>query len=68
MPQTKFVSKGLSNLVLKPIVVINKIDKSASRIKQVEDELADLFLELAIHEDQLHYPVYYAIGREAGME
>lgn len=63
MPQTKFVlSKALAS-ELRPIVIINKIDKSASRIKEVEDELADLFLELAVHEDQLHYPVYYAIGR-----
>ncbi|MDB5186074.1 MAG: bipA [Candidatus Saccharibacteria bacterium] len=63
MPQTKFVlGKALAN-ELKPIVIINKIDKSGSRIKEVEDELADLFLELAVHEDQLHYPVYYAIGR-----
>jgi len=64
MPQTKFVlGKALAN-ELKPIVIINKIDKSGSRIKEVENELADLFLELAVHEDQLHYPVYYAIGRE----
>ncbi len=63
MPQTKFVlSKALAS-ELKPIVVINKIDKPGARIKEVEDELADLFLELAVHEDQLHYPVYYAIGR-----
>jgi GTP-binding protein len=63
MPQTKFVlTKALAN-ELKPIVIINKIDKQGSRIKAVEDELADLFLELAVHEDQLHYPVYYAIGR-----
>jgi len=63
MPQTKFVlSKALAN-ELKPIVVINKIDKPGSRIAEVENELADLFLELAVHEDQLHYPVYYAIGR-----
>lgn len=63
MPQTKFVlSKALAS-ELKPIVIINKIDKSAARIKEVEDELADLFLELAVHEDQLHYPVYYAVGR-----
>ncbi|MEK7561900.1 MAG: translational GTPase TypA [Patescibacteria group bacterium] len=63
MPQTKFVlTKALVNN-LKPIVIINKIDKPASRIKQVEDEIADLFLELAVHEDQLHYPVYYATGR-----
>jgi len=64
MPQTKFVLSKALQLELKPIVVINKIDKQASRIAQVEDELADLFLELAIHENQLHYPVYYAIGRE----
>jgi len=63
MPQTKFVLiKALANN-LKPIVIINKIDKSGSRIKEVENELADLFLELAVHEDQLHYPVYYAVGR-----
>ncbi|MCA9324116.1 translational GTPase TypA [Candidatus Saccharibacteria bacterium] len=65
MPQTKFVLSKALQLELKPIVVINKIDKPASRIHEVEDELADLFLELAIHEDQLHYPVHYAIGREA---
>lgn len=64
MPQTKFVlGKALAS-DLKPIVVINKIDKDGSRISEVEDELADLFLELAVHEDQLHYPVYYAIGRD----
>jgi len=63
MPQTKFVlTKALAN-GLKPIVIINKIDKPGSRIAEVEDELADLFLELAVHEDQLHYPVYYAVGR-----
>lgn len=63
MPQTKFVlGIALAN-ELKPIVIINKIDKSGARIAEVEDELADLFLELAVHEDQLHYPVYYAVGR-----
>ncbi len=63
MPQTKFVlGKALAS-GLKPIVVINKIDKPGARIHEVENELADLFLELALHEDQLHYPVYYAIGR-----
>ncbi|MGI9027957.1 MAG: translational GTPase TypA [Candidatus Saccharimonadales bacterium] len=64
MPQTKFVLSKALAAELKPIVIINKIDKSGSRVKEVEDELADLFLELAVHEDQLHYPVYYAIGRE----
>ncbi len=63
MPQTKFVLGKALAAELKPIVIINKIDKPASRIKEVEDELADLFLELAVHEDQLHYPVYYAVGR-----
>ncbi len=63
MPQTKFVlGIALAN-ELKPIVIINKIDKSGARIAEVEDELADLFLELAVHEDQLHYPIYYAVGR-----
>jgi GTP-binding protein len=63
MPQTKFVLGKALAAELKPIVIINKIDKDGRRIKEVEDELADLFLELAVHEDQLHYPVYYAIGR-----
>ncbi|HUD06431.1 MAG TPA: translational GTPase TypA [Candidatus Saccharimonadales bacterium] len=64
MPQTKFVlGKALAN-ELKPIVIINKIDKSGSRLTEVEDEIADLFLELAVHESQLHYPTYYAISRD----
>ena len=64
MPQTKFVlEKALENELV-PIVINNKIDKPGARIAEVEDELADLFLELAVHENQLHYPVYYAIGRE----
>lgn len=64
MPQTKFVlSKALANN-LKPIVIINKIDKNSARLSEVEDELADLFLELAVHEDQLHYTTYYAVGRQ----
>ncbi len=64
MPQTKFVLGKALGAGLKPIVIINKIDKPGNRLGEVEDELADLFLELAVHEDQLHYPVYYAIGRE----
>src|SRR5215475_14197799 len=63
MPQTKFVLEKALEANLQPIVIINKIDKPGSRIQEVEDELADLFLELAVHEDQLHYPVYYAVGR-----
>ncbi len=64
MPQTKFVLSKAFELGLKPIVVINKIDKPARRITEVEDELADLFLELATDENQLHYPIYYAVARE----
>jgi len=64
MPQTKFVLGKALSLGLKPVVVINKIDKPARRVAEVEDELGDLFLELAVDENQLHYPVYYAIGRE----
>lgn len=64
MPQTKFVLSKALELGLKPVVVINKIDKPARRIDEVEDELADLFLELATDDSQLHYPIYYAIGRE----
>jgi len=63
MPQTKFVLGKALAAELKPIVIINKIDKQGSRLAEVEDELADLFLELAVHEDQLHYPIYYAVGR-----
>ncbi len=63
MPQTKFVLSKALGAGLQPIVIINKIDKPGARIKAVEDELSDLFLELAIHEDQLRYPVYYAVGR-----
>ncbi len=62
MPQTKFVLTKALAYELKPIVIINKIDKPAARVKEVEDEIADLFLELAVHENQLHYPVYYAVG------
>lgn len=65
MPQTKFVLSKALELGLKPVVVINKIDKPSRRISEVEDELADLFLELATDESQLHYPTYYTIGREA---
>ena len=64
MPQTKFVLSKALVLGLKPVVIINKIDKPARRIDEVEDELGDLFLELATDESQLHYPIYYAIGRD----
>jgi GTP-binding protein len=64
MPQTKFVLSKALELGLQPVVVINKIDKAARRIDEVLDETADLFLELAVDDSQLYYPVYYAVGRE----
>lgn len=64
MPQTKFVLSKALELGLQPVVIINKIDKPARRIDEVEDELSDLFLELATEDSQLQYPIYYAIGRE----
>lgn len=64
MPQTKFVLQKALSLHLKPVVIINKIDKPAARIDEVESEIADLFLELASDESQLNYPIYYAIARD----
>lgn len=64
MPQTKFVLTKALALGLKPIVVINKIDKKDARIKEVVSEVEHLFLDLATRDDQLHFPVYYAVGRE----
>jgi GTP-binding protein len=64
MPQTKFVLSKALELGLQPVVIINKIDKAARRIDEVLDEIADLFLELAVDDGQLYYPVYYSISRE----
>ena len=64
MPQTKFVLSKALALKLKPVVIINKIDKPAARITEVESEIADLFLELATDEAQLNYPIYYAVARD----
>ncbi len=64
MPQTKFVLQKALELNLKPVVIINKIDKPAARIDEVKDEVESLFLELATDESQLFYPIYYAVARE----
>lgn len=64
MPQTKFVLKKAFELGLKPIVVINKIDKRDARVAEVLEETTDLFLELATHDAHLEFPVLYAIGRD----
>lgn len=64
MPQTKFVLQKALSQNLKPVVIINKIDKPAARISEVENEISDLFLELATDESQLNYPIYFAIARD----
>ncbi len=64
MPQTKFVLSKALELGLTPVVIINKIDKPGRDIARVENDLADLFLELATTESQLSYPIYYAIARD----
>jgi GTP-binding protein len=64
MPQTKFVLKKALDLKLKPVVIINKIDKPAARIEEVKGEIESLFLELATDESQLNYPIYYAVARD----
>ncbi len=64
MPQTKFVLSKALELGLQPVVIINKIDKPARRIDEVLDETANLFLELAVDDSQLYYPIYYSTSRE----
>src|SRR5574344_660963 len=64
MPQTRFVLKKSLELGLKPIVVINKIDKPASNPKRVLDEVFELFMELGASEEQLNFKVVYSISRE----
>jgi len=64
MPQTRFVLRKALELGLKPIVVINKIDKPYARVGYVLNKTESLFLELATSEAQLNFPVVYAVGRE----
>jgi GTP-binding protein len=64
MPQTKFVLAQALKNGLKPIVVINKIDRENARIAEVLNLTQDLFLELATSADQLDFPVLYASGKE----
>lgn len=63
MPQTKFVLKKALELELKPIVVINKIDKPDARPEEVIDEVFDLFVELGANDEQLDFPIIYASAR-----
>ncbi len=64
MPQTRFVLKKSLELGLKPIVIINKIDKPAANPDAAVDAVLELFIELDANDDQLNFPIIYAIGRE----
>lgn len=64
MPQTKFVTQKALALGLKPVVVINKIDKPDARAEEVHDEVFDLFVALDANDDQLDFPMLYASGRD----
>jgi GTP-binding protein len=64
LPQTRFVLKKALEARLKIIVVINKIDRSDARPEEVLDEIYDLLIDLNATEDQLEFPLLYAVGRE----
>ena len=64
MPQTRFVLQKALEAGLTPLVVINKIDRPDARINEVIDEIYDLFIDLDAEEDQLDFPIIYAIGRD----
>jgi GTP-binding protein len=63
MPQTKFVTGKALALGLRPIVVVNKVDRPDERIQEVLDEVFDLFVTLEASDEQLDFPVLYASGR-----
>jgi len=64
MPQTRFVLRKALQLNLKPIVVVNKIDRAEARPIEVVDEVLELFIELGADDDQLEFPVIYASSRD----
>ena len=64
MPQTRFVLKKSLELGIKPIVVINKIDKPAADPARCEEQVLELFLELGASDEQANFPIVYAIGRQ----
>ncbi len=64
MPQTRFVLTKALNMKLKPIVVINKIDRPGARPLQVLDDVLELFMDLGADDDQLDFPVVYASSRD----
>ena len=65
MPQTKFVLQKSLELGLKPMVILNKIDKPAADIPWAEEAIYELFFDLGANDEQLDFPVLYAVGRDA---
>ena len=66
MPQTRFVLKKAMEHKLKPLVIINKIDRPNHRAYEVHDEILELFIDLEAPEEFLDFPMLYASGREIG--
>lgn len=64
MPQTRFVLRKALEYGLKPIVVVNKIDRPQARVKEVVDEVYGLFIDLGATEEQIEFPIVYACGME----
>ena len=64
LPQTRFVLKKTFEAGLKVIVVINKIDRQDTRPQEVLNEIYDLFIDLGANDEQIEFPVFYAIGRD----
>jgi len=64
LPQTRFVLRKALGAELKPVVVINKIDRSDARVEEVLNEIYDLFIDLDATEDQIEFPVVYCVARD----
>src|SRR5438128_5692384 len=64
LPQTRYVLSKALELHLKPIVVINKIDRQDARVQEVVNEIYDLFIDLDADDDQIEFPILYAISRD----
>ncbi len=64
MPQTRFVLKKSLELGLKPILLINKVDKKDARIEEVIALVYDLFFDLEANEEQIEFPILYGIAKE----
>jgi len=63
LPGTRFVLQKALTLNLKPLVLINKIDRKDADIDRIENEIHDLFLDIALHEDQLDFPILYGSSK-----